>query len=285
VCVGLLGVYLLAAIDAELPLVAGIMTGCIFLTRPHVVLVSFLFAVEALRVSCQNALPTEGTFPVRVRETWARLDAAALAKRYALFAVPVLVAIGAASWMNATRFHNPSPTAFGHEHLGVAWAARMQKWGLFGYHYLSKNLGVMLTILPWPRAPGLDHGGTAPFQINEHGLALWFTTPIYLWLIRPKKTGWLYFVVAISAALPALYDLFYQNSGWRQFGYRFSNDYSPFLFVLLALGGRPFRWLFGIAAAWGLAWNAFGAATFDRGGAYDRFYYRDGSQTILYQPD
>jgi hypothetical protein len=285
VCVALLGIYLLAAIDAELPLVAGLMTACIFLTRPHVVLVSLLFALEAVRVSCAKGLPSDGAFLARVRETWSRLDFAALAKRYALFALPVLVAIGAASWMNATRFHDPSPTAFGHEHLGVAWAARMQKWGLFGFHYLSKNLGVMLTILPWPRAPGVDHATTAPFQINEHGLALWFTTPIYLWLIRPKKTGWLYVVLAISAALPALYDLFYQNSGWRQFGYRFSNDYAPFLFVLLALGARPFRWLFGIAAAWGIAWNAFGAATFDRGGVYDRFYYRDGSQTVLYQPD
>jgi hypothetical protein len=285
VCVGLLGIYLLAAIDAERPIVAGLMAACIFLTRPHVILVSLVFALEAVRVSCEEGLPTEGAFVERLRATLGRLDVRALAKRCALFALPILVAIGAASWMNTTRFHNPSPTAFGHEHLGVAWAARMQKWGLFGYHYLAKNLGVMLTILPWPRAPGVEHAGSAPFQINEHGLALWFTTPIYLWLVRPKKTGWLYFVVAISAALPAAYDLLYQNSGWRQFSYRFSNDYSPLLFVLLALGARPFRWLFGIAAAWGIAWNAFGAVTFDRGGAADRFYYRDGSQTILYQPD
>ncbi|MBX4298655.1 hypothetical protein K4H04_23130, partial [Mycobacterium tuberculosis] len=66
------------------------------------------------------------------------------------------------------------------------------KWGLFGYHYLSKNLGVMLTILPWPRAPGSDPTRFAPFQINEHGLALWFTTPLYFWLFRPKKGGYLY---------------------------------------------------------------------------------------------
>jgi hypothetical protein len=42
--------------------------------------------------------------------------------------------------------------------------------------------------------------------------------------------------------------------------------------------------LFAAAAAWSCAWNAFGALTFDRA-QFDRFYYRDGSQTIVYQPD
>jgi hypothetical protein len=42
--------------------------------------------------------------------------------------------------------------------------------------------------------------------------------------------------------------------------------------------------LFWSAAAWSVAWNFFGAATFDKAG-FDRFYYRDGSQTIVYQPD
>jgi hypothetical protein len=95
---------------------------------------------------------------------------------------------------------------------------------------------------------------------------------------------WLYSVTAASAALPALMDLLYQNTGWRQFGYRFSNDYAVLLFVLLAVGARPMRRTFALAAAWGLVWNAFGAATFDKA-QYDRFYFRDGSQTIVYQPD
>ena len=46
---------------------------------------------------------------------------------------------------------------------------------------------------------------------------------------------------ALSAALPATMDLLYQNTGWRQFGYRFSNDYAVLLFVLLAVGARPMR--------------------------------------------
>ncbi len=166
----------------------------------------------------------------------------------------------------------------------------MIRWGLFGYHFLGKNLGVALTILPWlPPKDAVAQFG-APFKINEHGLALWFTTPLYFWLLWPKRFDgqpdrkWLYAVVALSAAVPAALDLLYQNPGWRQFGYRFSNDYAVLLFVLLAIGARPMRAVFGVFAAWGLAWNIFGAATFDKA-QFDRFYFRDGSQTVVYQPD
>ncbi|HEX7666549.1 MAG TPA: hypothetical protein VF407_18610, partial [Polyangiaceae bacterium] len=165
----------------------------------------------------------------------------------------------------------------------VAWHARMQKWGLAGYHYFPKNLGVMLSVLPWRPPPG-SHG-IAPFQINEHGLALWFTTPIYLWLFHPKKRGYLHDIVLISALMPMLVDLCYQNSGWRQFGYRFSNDYALLLFILLAVGERPMKKIWALAAAWGIAWCTFGAISFDRGAPFDKYYWREGTQTILYQAD
>jgi hypothetical protein len=144
--------------------------------------------------------------------------------------------------------------------------------------------------LPWLPPKAGDPSFGTPFKINEHGLALWFTTPLYFWVLWPKRLDlrpdqrWLYGVLAITAALPAAMDLLYQNPGWRQFGYRFSNDYALCLFLLLAVGGRPMRWLFGAAALWGIAWNLFGAATFDKS-QFDRFYFRDGSQTVVYQPD
>jgi hypothetical protein len=165
----------------------------------------------------------------------------------------------------------------------------MHKWGLFGYHYLAKNLGCLLTELPWLPPAGTRTGllsGAPPFQINEHGLALWFTTPFYFWLLKPRERGWLTGVILVAVAGPFVMNLLYQNTGWRQFGYRFSNDYAPLLFVLLAIGRRPLGGLFRAAAVWGVALNLFGAISFDRGDArLDRFYFRDGSQVTMYQPD
>jgi hypothetical protein len=281
--------YTLWALDAERPMLAGAMLGAAYLTRPFILLTAPLFALEALRVSAVGGLPTDSRRVDRIRTLFSRVDPIALARRYALFAAPILVAFGIAAWMNWSRYDRATPFWFDHEFLTVGWHARIMKWGLLGYHYFAKNLGIMLSSLPWlpARGAGLP---AAPFQINEHGLALWFTTPLYFWLLWPRGFGtdrdrtWLYAVVALSAALPATIDLFYQNSGWRTFGYRFSNDYSILLFVLLAIGARPMRILFAMAAAWSIAWNAFGAATFDKA-ALDRFYFRDGSQTIVYQPD
>ncbi|MGD0524405.1 MAG: hypothetical protein ABSE49_04650 [Polyangiaceae bacterium] len=267
--------YVLFALDAERPLLAGAMIGCLYLSRPPSILMALLFALEAIRV----AMRSDRTIDLRD-----------VARRYVLFALPILAAFAFVAWTNWTRYGRPTPVYFDHEFLTVAWRSRMMRWGMVSYHFLAKNLGVSLTSLPWVAAPDGRAAFGAPFKVNEHGLALWFTTPLYVWLLWPKRFDgepgrkWLYVVAALSAALPAAMDLMYQNSGWRQFGYRFSNDYAVLLFVLFAVGARPMRWLFASAAAWGVAWNLFGAITFDRG-VFDRFYFRDGSQTIVYQPD
>ncbi len=284
--------YTLFALDAERPLLAGTMMACIYLSRPTGIWMSLLFALEALRVSLEGGLPRAAVGQSRLawlRAVIARLDLRAVARRYALFALPILGAFAFVAWTNWARYGRATPFYFDHQFLAVAWRGRMLKWGLLSYHYLAKNLGVALTSLPW--LPPHDAGRyAAPFQVNEHGLALWSTTPLYLWILWPSRIGddparkWLYVVVALSAALPATMDLLYQNSGWRQFGYRFSNDYAVLLFVLLAVGARPMGKLFATAAAWSCAWNLFGALTFDRA-QFDRFYYRDGLQTVVYQPD
>ncbi len=122
----------------------------------------------------------------------------------------------------------------------------MKKWGLFHYHYLARNLGVVLTMLPWVG------DGRMPFRINVHGLALWFTTPMYLWLLWPKVKPAIHWSLWVTVGLVAVPTLFYQNSGWAQFGYRFSNDYAVFLFALLAIGGRKLGFWFALAALWAM---------------------------------
>jgi len=288
--VGLMALYALFALDAESPALAGLMLGFVFATRVTPVLAAPLFGLEALRVCCKEGVPGDGSVPQRARQLWSRLDKPAIIRSFVRFSAPILAVLAVCIWTNYTRFHSLNPADFGHEYLGVAWRARMQKWGVVDYHYLAKNLGCLLTFLPWVPAHGTHvtfwGSGTAPFQINEHGLALWFTTPIYFWLLWPRSKSWLHGVVLLSVAGPALADLLYQNTGWRQFGYRFSNDYAVLLFMLLAMGGRPFGPLFRTAATWGVLANLFGAITFDRADArLDRYYYRDGSQVIVYQPD
>lgn len=270
----LLGLYLLFALGAERPLAAGTALGLAFATRTPMLFAAPLFVLEALRCSAAEDAPHPLAEPAAYLRA---LDRPRLLRALALFAFPLVVVFGLTLLHNALRFGDAWEV--GYRYLGVRWQARIAKWGLFSYHYLAKNLGVMSSSLPW--VPGAR--GTA-FSINQHGLALWLTTPLYLTLLWPKRRPPVACALGLAALGAALPSLFYQNTGWLQFGYRFSNDYAPLLFALFAVSG----WRFGrgvwLLAGAGLLINAFGAKTF---GApeYGAYYFAEPTQSVVYQPD
>jgi hypothetical protein len=272
----LLILFLLCSLDAERPLLAGVCLGLSFLTRTTTLLASLVFAVEALRAFRRegSVLPVDA-HPLRVALAYVRgADLPRVVRACALFALPIVIAIGVQLWMNAARFDDP--LTFGHEFLQIKWKGRIEKYGLFDYHYLGKNLGVALASLPW----FLDE---APYvRISLHGLAAWVTTPNLLWLLWPKRVDARMVGLMLGAFAVALLNLCYQNSGWIQFGYRFALDYMPFLIVLLALGGRRFGPGFAMCAVLAVVINAFGAATFDRSW---RYYDNDKTQNRVFAPD
>jgi hypothetical protein len=282
VAVALGGLYLWASIGAEHPLVAGLALGLLYATRPPMVFGGVFFVLEALRVG--RTKPRDASRGERTPSAVAAwlvnlarsLDYKLLARRVALFAILPLAVWGLISWHNKARFG--SMWVFGHEYLTVGWRGRIEKWGLASYHYLARNLGIVLTSLPYL------NDVPAHVQINTHGLALWITTPAYLWLLWPRRTSFIWWSLLIAAACVAIPDLLYQNSGWLQFGYRFSNDFAVFLFAMLAVGGFRFGYAFWGAGLFAVAVNTFGALTFDRA-HFERFYYTDSSQRIIYQPD
>lgn len=278
----LLCAFLLVAQRARHPLLAGLCAGCIFLSRPTMLLATIFFAFELWNVESERADSGELPAPP-LMERLAALDKLRVVRTLGTFALPLALCLAAAAWTNHARFETWNPSAFGHEHLTVQWHRRIVKWGLFGLHYLPKNLGIVLTSLPWPRAHDASPSEVL-FRINEHGLALWFTTPLYFLLFFPHRKSRLTLGLLVAALLPATMNLLYQNSGWRQFGYRFSNDYAPLLFVLLAVRGVRLGRLYHTLLAWSVIWNLFGAITFDRG-QFDRWYFREGSQSVVYQPD
>lgn len=273
--VALACMYLFFAIGGDRPALAGLCLALGFATRTALGFAFPIFFYEIYRAS-KAALP-EGA----IEEDATPLDvigasAGELTKRFALFATPCALVLGCVFWMNRARFGDPFE--FGHRYLAVVWRARIDKWGLESFHYLGRNLAVVLTSLPFFKVQG------APFQINAHGLALWITSPFYAWAIWPKKTGPTFWALALTAGLVALPALLYQNSGWIQFGYRFSNDFAPFLFAMIACSGRKLGAWFKALAVFAVVVNAFGAVSFQRAG-WERYYFVDGSQKILHQPD
>jgi hypothetical protein len=163
---------------------------------------------------------------------------------------------------NWARFH--ALGEFGHFYLNVRWTDRIQRYGLTNFAFLARNLSCALTLTPKLLAK------RPYFQIPLHGLSLLITTPAYLYLLWPKVKSPLHTVLWLVVAPIALLGFLYQNDGWVQFGYRFSNDFSFALILLLAIGGRPLTHLFKGLILVGIGVNLFGAITFQR---LTQFYF------------
>lgn len=253
--------YLLFSFGARRPAAAGLALGLAFLCRPATVLLAPFFLLQA--ASAENRRSPGMSSP-----------RAPVLQAFAMFALPLALILAATMWHNAARFGDPFE--FGHRFLQIRWRSRIETWGLFSTHYLPRNLTVFMLSVPWLMQ-------SSPFvRISRHGLALWFSSPNLLWSLWPKKLDATTFALWAGVLPTALCTLLYQNTGWIQFGYRFSLDYLPLLFVLVALSGRRFGVAFLCCACFAIVVNTFGAVTFDR---FVQFYDDDPTQQVIFQSD
>jgi hypothetical protein len=253
--------YLLFSFGARRPAAAGLALGLAFLCRPATLLLAPFFLIQALNTGKDPSRRTSRSQGPVLR---------ALAG----FALPLAMILAATMWHNTARFGDPFE--FGHRFLQIRWRSRIETWGLFHAHYLPRNLTVFFLSLPWlmPSSPFI--------RISRHGLALWFSSPNLLWSLWPKRLDATTLALWAGVLPTAICTLLYQNTGWIQFGYRFSLDYLPLLFVLVALGGRRFGVVFLCCAFFAIAVNTFGAVTFDR---FPQFYDDDPTQRVIFQSD
>ena len=238
VSTALVGLFVLASIDARYPLLAGLCLGALTLTRPQMGFWGVFFLYEMVRAK-----------KPRIR-TLLRVG----------MPVMLLAAIGAA--FNWARFH--SITEFGHAYLNVRWTDRIQRYGLFNFAFLPRNLASALVLTP--------KFTTQPpyFQIPWHGLSMFVTTPALILLFWPRVKSSLQTALWITVAPIAFLGFIYQNDGWIQFGYRFAIDFLFALVMLFAIGGRPITRRVQVLILLGIAVNLFGAITFGR---YGRFFF------------
>jgi hypothetical protein len=235
--------YILLSMRAAHPALAGLVYSAATLTRTPLMFCGLFFALEAI-------------FPNRVYSTAeAKKDIPSKLRKLGMFAAGATPIAAAGLWFNYARFGNP--LEFGHKML---WDNRVnadiQRWGLFSYQYLERNLHAAFTKLPTLDPHALR------FSYDPHGLSLLVTTPLFLMLLWPKERPTLHLPFWLTVAIISIPGFFYQNDGYMQFGFRFSLDYTPYLFVLLALGSRPMNNLFWALAAAGLGVNTWGAIAF-----------------------
>ena len=154
-----MSLYLAAAIGAKYPIWAGLALSAIIGTRTHLGGAGVFFVMEALRISRRKDIKGIRAF-----------DWSLVARRIAPVLVLSALAYVALLWYNWARFHDVFDV--GYRFLQITWRPRIERWGMFNYHYLARNLGILLTSLPYLGT----QAAAVPFQVNAHGLALWFTS-------------------------------------------------------------------------------------------------------------
>lgn len=174
------------------------------------------------------------------------------------FAVPLLLTGLLLAAYNFARFGD----FLNNGYLLANQALLNPEYGSFSWHYITRNVYQYLLRVP-------ELSAHWPYLIlTDHGLSLLVTTPAVVLLFRrgwserapeAKLLGRL--ALAACAMTFALY-LCYFWDGWRQFGSRYTLDFTPFLIVALALRNDPrpglWRWPLPTLVVLSIAVNVWG---------------------------
>jgi hypothetical protein len=244
--VALTCLYVRNAVRAHRPLLAGIFFSMAVLTRTPLLFAGLFFVLEAL---CPG--PDRLTQLKALGANWK--PAVRKLGLFALGAAPLGLLAAA---YNVYRFGRPGE--FGHAFLfNNRVNADIDRWGLFNWEYLPRNLQAAFFNLP--------KVSLAPPRLayDPYGLTLLLTLPLLVFLLVPKTRPRLHWPLWLTVAVCALPGLFYQNTGYMQFGFRFSLDYTPYLLLLFAIGGWSLRNRAVLAVvALGVLVNFWGAVAF-----------------------
>jgi hypothetical protein len=239
--------YLHSAVRARNPVLAGVLWSMATLTRTPLFFTGLFFVLE---VVCPGPVDRKGQLRAVLaapRSALRRLGA------FALGAAPLGLLAALYNW---ARFG--SPTDFGHRFLYNNRVNQdIDAHGLFSFHYLFRNLEAAFLKLPDVQLH--------PFRLSydANGLSLFLTMPFIVLLFVPRLRPRLHWPLWLTLGATALPGFFYQNTGYMQFGFRFSLDWTPYLVLLLAVGGWSFR-ARGVQLLLGLGFlvNFWGAVAF-----------------------
>ena len=245
--VALTCLYLRFAVRAQRPFLAGLVFSMATLTRAPLIFSGLFFLLEAVCPGPGSRIAQLRGLPSHPQPALRRLGG------FCLGALP-LGALFALN--NYLRFGRTSE--FGHSFLyNNRVNADIDRFGLFSVHYLARNLDAAFLKLPEITLHPLR------LSYDPRGLSLLLTFPLLVFLLVPREKPRLHWPLWLTVAACALPGFFYQNTGYMQFGFRFSLDYTPYLMVLFAGGGWALknRWVLA-ASTLAVLVNFWGAVAF-----------------------
>ena len=205
------------AVAGRAPWLVGLALALAMLARPNVLLTwPLLLGIAATQ---QTA-------------TGHRLKWSPLLRWAMISAIPLALAAGALLLYNTARFGDPLDFGYLTENVADKLAPDLHRFGQFHLHYLPKNFWAM-----WLAGPQWDDEINF-WRPDPEGMSPLLTTPALIYLGRARQRSWLVIGGWSAFCLLLAPLLLYYNTGWWQFGYRFSLDFMAPVMVLLALAVR-----------------------------------------------
>lgn len=151
-----------------------------------------------------------------------------------LLLIPIIFSISMLALYNFRRFHSVFDTGYTRNVsvLDKNYYNYIEGW--FSPVHIGANLYSLLVIPPQPiLKEEVEFVLKFPYlKANHFGMAIWFTSPLFIYLLKSRKVFYTFSAVGgiIVLIIPSL---LYFGIGISQFGYRYSLDFLPLLFLLL----------------------------------------------------
>lgn len=155
-------------------------------------------------------------------------------KNLAIFLFPIIFSIAMLGIYNFKRFHNVFDTGYTKNVSILDKNYYNYKLGFFNPIHIPANLYELLFKSPEPiKRDGVEFTLKFPYlKADGFGMGILFTSPLFIYLLLAKKEEYTVSVV-VAIVFLLLPSLLYWGIGSSQYGYRYSLDFLPLLFLIL----------------------------------------------------
>lgn len=202
---------LLLALERRWPLVVGLLLGLAVLSRLPVALTAPFYVAMLVGLGWPVRMPADRRGAVRT---------------IVLFGAGLAVPLAILAAYDVARFG--SPFELGYALIPGVLDEPYYQEGIFSISYIPRHVyAIFFRSWNWTDAfPWITP--------SWWGLAVLLTTPLFLWLLKARLRDPRVLYAAIAIGLTLIPLVTHGNVGFTQFGYRFSLDLQPLLFVILA---------------------------------------------------
>lgn len=151
-----------------------------------------------------------------------------------LLIIPIIISLTLLGIYNFRRFHSFADTGYTRNVsvLDKDYYNNQLSW--FSTVHIPANLYALLLMPPDPVKKDIGQFVLEfPFlKANGWGMAIWFTSPLFIYLLLIKREAFTMGAV-ICAGMILIPSLLYFGIGASQYGYRYSLDFLPLVFLIM----------------------------------------------------